>query len=80
VYLDTSQTVDHPEAVYVAPTKKLGIHRVLFGSDAPVISPEVNIKKLEVAVELFGLAPEAARAIVWENAVTMLKGVPHVSV
>jgi predicted TIM-barrel fold metal-dependent hydrolase len=80
VYLDTSQTVDHPEAVYVAPTKKLGIHRVLFGSDAPVISPEVNIKKLEVAVELFRLAPEAARAIVWENAVTMLKGVPHVSV
>ena len=80
VYLDTSQTVDHPEAVYVTPTRKLGIHRVLFGSDAPVISPEVNLKKLEVAVELFGLSREVAQAIVWDNAQQLLAGVPNVRV
>jgi len=71
--------VDHPEAVFVASTARLGAGRVLFGSDSPVISPEVNLKKLEVAVELFGLAPDVARAIVWENALHMLAGVPNVS-
>lgn len=79
LFLDTSQTVDHPEAVFVTSTARLGADRVLFGSDAPVISPEVNLKKLEVAVELFGLAPETAQAIVWENAVALLKGVPNVT-
>ncbi len=80
LYLDTSQTVDNPEAVFVASSRQVGVERVLFGSDAPVISPEVNLKKLEVAVELFGLAPETARAIAWENAAAMLKGVPNVTV
>lgn len=79
VFLDSSQTVDHPEAVFVTSTARLGAARVLFGSDAPVISPEVNLKKLEVAVELFGLAPETAQAIVWDNAVAVLKGVPNAS-
>lgn len=79
LFLDSSQTVDHPEAVFVTSTARLGAGRVLFGSDAPVISPEVNLKKLEVAVELFGLAPETAQAIVWDNAVAMLKGVPNVT-
>jgi predicted TIM-barrel fold metal-dependent hydrolase len=80
LFLDTSQTVDHPEAVFVTPTTRLGRHRVLFGSDAPVISPEVNLKKLEVAVELFGLTPEVVRAILWDNALQLLSGVPNVRV
>ena len=71
--------MDHPEAVFVASTARLGAGRVLFGSDSPVISPEVNLKKLDVAVELFGLALETVQAIVWDNAVAMLKGVPNVT-
>jgi predicted TIM-barrel fold metal-dependent hydrolase len=80
LYLDTSQTVDNPEAVFINSTNQVGVERVLFGSDAPVISPEVNLKKLEVAVEVFGLAPDVARAIAWENAVRLLAGAPNVRV
>jgi len=80
VYLDTSQTADHPEAIFVSSTAKLGASRVLFGSDAPVISPEVNLKKLEVAVEYFHLAPDIAEAIVRKNAMRLLSGVPNVRV
>ncbi len=57
LYLDTSQTADNPEAAFDASTRQVGVGRVLFGSDAPVISSEVNLKKLEVAIELFGLVP-----------------------
>jgi predicted TIM-barrel fold metal-dependent hydrolase len=39
VFLDTSQTVDHPKAIFVVSTARLGPGRVLFGSDAPVVSP-----------------------------------------
>ncbi len=78
VYLDSSQTVDHPEAVYVNSTKQLGTERVLFGSDAPMISPEVNLRKLEVAEELFGLDPRVGQAIRWDNAIRFLAGVPNV--
>ena len=46
MFLEGSQTVDHPEAVYVNSTKQLGLERVPFGSDAPVISPEVNLRKV----------------------------------
>jgi predicted TIM-barrel fold metal-dependent hydrolase len=80
LYLDTSQTADHPEAVFVKSTAEVGPERVLFGSDAPVISPEANLRKLEVAVELFGLTPAVARAILRENAVRLLSGVPNVRV
>jgi uncharacterized protein len=78
VYLDSSQTTDNPEAIFVSSTKQLGPDRVLFGSDGPVFSPEVNIKKLEVAVELFQLPATTARAILWDNAIRFLSGVPNV--
>ncbi len=80
VFLDTSRTVDHPEAIFVTSTARLGPSRVLFGSDALVISPEVNLKKLEVAVEQFHLTREVARAILHENAERFLAGVPNVRV
>jgi len=80
VYLDTSQTADHPEAIFVSSTARLGASRVLFGSDAPVISPEVNLKKLEVAVEVFHLARDVAEAIIRTNAIRLLSGVPNVRV
>ncbi|OGA35423.1 MAG: hypothetical protein A3G80_15180 [Betaproteobacteria bacterium RIFCSPLOWO2_12_FULL_62_13b] len=80
VLLDTSQTADHPEAIFVSSTARLGANRVLFGSDAPGLSPEVNLKKLEVAVDYFHLAPEVAEAILRRNAVRLLSGVPNVRV
>ncbi len=80
VYLDSSQTPDNPEAIFVSSTKELGPGRVLFGSDGPVFSPEVNIKKLEVAVDLYQLPATVARAILWDNALQFLSGVPNVKV
>jgi hypothetical protein len=77
VYLDTSQTPDNPEAVFVGPSRTVG-DRVLFGSDGPMISPEVNLAKLRVAMERFGLEDSAARAIVRENAARLLAGAPNV--
>lgn len=78
VYLDTSQTPDNPELVFVAPAKKLGQGRLLFGSDSHMISPEVNLRKLEVAMELYGLSEVEARAIVHDNAVKLLSDVPNI--
>jgi predicted TIM-barrel fold metal-dependent hydrolase len=77
VYLDTSQTPDNPELVFVAPMKKLGDGRLLFGSDGHMLSPEVNLRKLEVAMELYGLSEAEARAILRDNAVKLLSGVPN---
>lgn len=78
VFLDTSQTPDNPEAVFVASTKTVGPDRVVFGSDAPVISPEVNLAKLRVAMECFGLEEAVARAIVRGNPQRLLDGAPNV--
>ncbi len=80
VHLDTSQTADQPEAIFVSSTAKLGPDRILFGSDAPVLSPEVNLKKLEVAVDYFHLTRNVAEAILRGNAVRLLSGVPNVRV
>jgi predicted TIM-barrel fold metal-dependent hydrolase len=77
VFLDTSQTPDNPEAVYVASTRTVP-GRVVFGSDAPVISPEVNLAKLRVAMDYFGLEESMARAIVRGNAQRLLAGAPNV--
>ncbi|MFI5341422.1 MAG: amidohydrolase family protein [Candidatus Methylomirabilales bacterium] len=80
VYLDTSQTVDHPEAVFVKSTAEVGRKRVLFRSDAPAISPEVNLKKLERAWELYHLAPDVAETILRGNVERFLEGMPIVRV
>ncbi len=80
VYLDTSQTADQPEAIFVSSTAQLGANRVLFGSDGPTLNAEVNLKKLAVAVECFNLAPAVAEAILRGNAVRLLCGVPNVRV
>jgi predicted TIM-barrel fold metal-dependent hydrolase len=47
--------------------------RMLFGSDAPTLSPEVEIKKLEVAEELYGLTKEEKRKILGENAARLFQ-------
>jgi len=72
VFLDTSCTPDIPESIYVLPVRKIGAERLLFGSDSPTVSPEVNLKKLEVAEELYGLRKEEKRKILGENAQRIL--------
>jgi predicted TIM-barrel fold metal-dependent hydrolase len=41
---------------------------MLFGSDAPTLSPEVELKKVEVAEELYGLTKDEKRKILGGNA------------
>jgi predicted TIM-barrel fold metal-dependent hydrolase len=68
VIIETSHTPDLPHAVFVNSVRQLGPDRVLFGSDGPIVSVEVNLVKLEVAERLYGLTGEEKRAILGENA------------
>lgn len=68
LYLDTSQTPDYPNEVYAQPVTRLGSDRLIFGSDGPDCDPSVNLRKLEVAVDRYGLAPGDAAAILSGNA------------
>jgi hypothetical protein len=43
-------------------------------------SPEVNLRKLEVAVDMFALLPEVAAAILRGHAERLLAGAPNVTV
>jgi predicted TIM-barrel fold metal-dependent hydrolase len=72
VYLDTSDTPGLAQAVYKAPMEAIP-DRLLFGSDAPTLSPEVEIRKLEVAEELYGLTKGEKRKILGENAARLFK-------
>ena len=67
IYLDTSDTPNLPEFVFKTPMSVIP-DRMLFGTDAPTLSPEVEIKKLEVAEELYGLTKEEKRKILGGNA------------
>jgi uncharacterized protein len=68
VVLDTSQTADFPWEIYVNPTRVLGSHRLLFGSDGPECDIAVNLRKLEVAIEDYGLDEIDATQILAGNA------------
>jgi predicted TIM-barrel fold metal-dependent hydrolase len=68
VMLDTSQTPDFPRDVYVEPVRRLGATRLVFGSDGPECDAGVNLRKLEVAIELYGLDPTEAQCILSQNA------------
>ena len=67
LYVDTSDTPNMPEAIYVDSVKVIP-DNVLFGSDSPTLSPEVELYKVEVAQKLFGLTETQKRKILFENA------------
>lgn len=69
--LDTAGTPDSPQAIYSEPAAEFP-ERIVFGSDGPSISVEVNLRKLEVAAELFGLTEESKRMILGTNAARIL--------
>jgi predicted TIM-barrel fold metal-dependent hydrolase len=71
IYLDTSDTPNLPEFVYKTPMNVIP-DRMLFGTDAPTLSPEVEIKKLLVAEELYGLTKDEKRRILGGNAARLL--------
>jgi predicted TIM-barrel fold metal-dependent hydrolase len=72
IYLDTSDTPNLPQFVFKTPMDLMP-DRMLFGSDAPTLSPEVEIKKLEVAEDLYGLTKEEKRKILGENATRLFQ-------
>ena len=66
VYLDTSDTPNLPEFVYKTPMAVIP-DRMLFGTDAPTLSPEVELKKVAVAEELYGLTKAEKQKILGGN-------------
>lgn len=71
VILDTSATPNLPYDVYVRPMQSVP-DQIVFGSDTPTLSPEVELKKVEVAEQLYGLTKEQKRKILGENAARIL--------
>ncbi len=67
VYLDTSCTPNLPQFVFKTPMSVIP-DRMVFGTDAPTLSPEVEIKKLEIAEELYDLTKEEKSKILGRNA------------
>ena len=68
LYFDTSQTPDFPGDVYAEPVRALGADRLMFGSDGPDCDPSVNLRKVEVAIERYGLTAEDAACVLSGNA------------
>ena len=72
LFVDTSDTPNLPEFVYSIPSRVIP-DQVLFGSDMPTLSIEVEIYKLRVAEEIYGgLDPVGKRKLLGENAVRLL--------
>ena len=67
VYLCTSDTPNLPEFVYKTPMKIIP-DRMLFGSGGPSLSPEVELKKIDIADKLYGLSKEEKKKILGINA------------
>lgn len=64
VYCEISCTPDLPGAVVKLPVTTLGASRVIFGSDAPTVSPELALLKVKLA----GLAPEEEQTVLGQAA------------
>jgi uncharacterized protein len=70
IYLDTSDTPNLPGYVYTNAVQIIP-NRILFGSDAPTLSPEVELKKIEISQQYYGLKEDQKRKILGENAATL---------
>jgi predicted TIM-barrel fold metal-dependent hydrolase len=67
LYLNTAGSPNLPQFVYKNPMAIIP-DRMLFASGMPTLSPEVELKKVEVAEELYGLTKDEKRKILGENA------------
>jgi predicted TIM-barrel fold metal-dependent hydrolase len=68
VVLDTSQTPDFPRDVFMLPVDVVGAERVLFGSDGPECDVALNLMKLDIAIEQYGLGACEAVKVLSDNA------------
>jgi len=50
-----------------------GPERVIFGSDSPSLSPEVELKKVEIAEKIYGLTKYEKELILGKNVAEILK-------
>lgn len=71
VIIDTADTPNLPYEVFVKPMEIVP-DQIVFGSDLPALSPEVELKKIEIAEEFYGLTKEQKRKILGENAERIL--------
>lgn len=71
VILDTAGTPNIPNDVFARPMKIVP-DQVVLGSDTPSLSPEVELKKVEVAEQLYGLTKGQKRKLLGQNAVRIL--------
>lgn len=69
-YLDTSASPNLPKYVYKTPMEVIP-DRMLLGTDAPTLSTEVELKKVEVAEELYGVTKEEKRKFLGANAAAL---------
>ena len=69
-YLDTSASPNLPKYVYKTPMDVIP-DRMLFGTDAPTLSPEVELKKVEIAEEMYGLTKDEKRKVLGTNAAAL---------
>ncbi len=67
VWLDSSASPNEPQFVYKT-TADLLPGRLMFGTDAPGLSPEVELYKVKIAEELFGLTTEQKAEILGKTA------------
>lgn len=73
VLLDTSETSDTPYEVFVHPVRVLGASRLLLGSDGPGSDVYINLVKLSLAMEEYGLSNQDAVRILSTNAHALLQ-------
>jgi predicted TIM-barrel fold metal-dependent hydrolase len=73
VILDTSQTPDFPRDVFAHPVQVVGAERVVFGSDGPECDVSLNLRKLEIAIERYGLGMPEATQVLSGNASRVFK-------
>ena len=71
LYLDTSDTPNLPEFIFSKPSYEVP-DQVLFGSDGPTLAVEVEIAKLRVAENRYGMDPDGKRKILGDNAARIL--------
>jgi len=70
LYGETSET--HSSFAIVTIINQAGADKVLFGSDTPFIGPEIEKRKLDIALELKLITPEQYRLVMGENIAKIL--------
>src|SRR5690606_22216388 len=71
LFAETSNTPNLPEFIFARPSHSIP-DQILLGSDAPTLSIEVDLAKLRVAEELYGVDPVGKAKLLGLNAARIL--------